>query len=82
MPEERLLATLDEFSSEATIHEPRAPLVLLGPTGAGKSALLANWLARRAGSSALIERGPSWRPEASGFETLQEHSDSFLTVSP
>ena len=42
MPEERLLATLDEFSSEATIHEPRAPLVLLGPTGAGKSALLAN----------------------------------------
>ena len=50
MPEERLLATLDEFCSEATIHEPRAPLVLLGPTGAGKSALLANWLARRAAS--------------------------------
>ena len=44
MPEEGLLSTLDEFCSEANMHEPRMPLVLLGDAGTGKSALLANWV--------------------------------------
>lgn len=40
-------AVLDEFCDVDTMHEARDPLVVYGTAGAGKSALLANWLIRR-----------------------------------
>ena len=38
---------LEEYCSETTFHEPRAPLLILGESGCGKSAMLANWLQRK-----------------------------------
>jgi Cdc6-like AAA superfamily ATPase len=38
---------LEDFCDDQTIHEPRPPLLILGDSGSGKSALLANWLQRR-----------------------------------
>ena len=46
-PEEGVMAALNEFASESTFVEPRQPLVLLGPSGGGKSAALSNWLHQR-----------------------------------
>lgn len=39
--------TLEDFCDDQQIHEPRPPLLILGDSGSGKSALLANWLQRR-----------------------------------
>jgi Tfp pilus assembly ATPase PilU len=45
--QQRVLEALDEYCAEATFHEPRKPLILMGPPGCGKSAALANWIESR-----------------------------------
>jgi hypothetical protein len=42
-----LFNVLEEHCDDQQLHLPRAPLLILGKSGAGKSALLANWLQRR-----------------------------------
>jgi hypothetical protein len=42
-----LFNALDDFCDEEAMVEPRQPLVVAGERGSGKSALLANWYARR-----------------------------------
>jgi hypothetical protein len=39
--------TLEDYCDDQQLHLPRSPLLILGQSGAGKSALLANWLQRR-----------------------------------
>lgn len=46
-PLSELFNTLEDFCEDQQIHEPRPPLLILGDSGSGKSALLANWLQRR-----------------------------------
>lgn len=43
----RLTRELDEFCDVDTMHQPKGPIILLGESGVGKSAFLANWLVRR-----------------------------------
>lgn len=43
----RLVQELDEFCDVDTMHTAKGPVILLGDSGVGKSAFLANWLARR-----------------------------------
>lgn len=43
----RLTRELDEFCDADAMHQPRGPVILLGESGVGKSAFLANWLVRR-----------------------------------
>nr|CCA14244.1 conserved hypothetical protein [Albugo laibachii Nc14] len=38
---------LDEYCDVDTMHQPRVPLLLLGESGSGKSAAVANWVERR-----------------------------------
>jgi hypothetical protein len=42
-----LFNVLEDYCDDQQIHEARPPLLILGESGAGKSALLANWLQRR-----------------------------------
>eukprot|EP00601_Ochromonadales_sp_CCMP2298_P003093 CAMPEP_0173190036 /NCGR_PEP_ID=MMETSP1141-20130122/12128_1 /TAXON_ID=483371 /ORGANISM="non described non described, Strain CCMP2298" /LENGTH=305 /DNA_ID=CAMNT_0014114113 /DNA_START=63 /DNA_END=977 /DNA_ORIENTATION=+ len=42
-----LFRQLDEYCDEAAMLEPRPPFLIKGESGAGKSALLSNWLQRR-----------------------------------
>lgn len=43
----RLTRELDEFCDVDAMHQPKGPIILLGESGVGKSAFLANWLVRR-----------------------------------
>jgi Tfp pilus assembly ATPase PilU len=43
--EPNLKKELHAFCDAASMQEPAAPLVIVGASGSGKSALLANWLA-------------------------------------
>ncbi|KAK1944673.1 Ankyrin-3 [Phytophthora citrophthora] len=43
----RLTRELDEFCDVDSMHTPKGPVILLGESGMGKSAFLANWLVRR-----------------------------------
>ncbi|RLN68067.1 hypothetical protein BBJ28_00001170 [Nothophytophthora sp. Chile5] len=43
----RLTRELDEFCDVDGMHTPKGPVILLGESGMGKSAFLANWLVRR-----------------------------------
>jgi nephrocystin-3 len=47
IPSTELFNTLEDFCDDQSIHESRRPLLILGESGSGKSALLANWLQRR-----------------------------------
>jgi hypothetical protein len=42
-----LFNTLEDYCDDQQLHTSRAPLLILGQSGAGKSALLANWLQKR-----------------------------------
>lgn len=44
---EDLFQQLDEFCDPASMHYQCPPLVVCGPSGVGKSALLSNWYRRR-----------------------------------
>jgi GTPase SAR1 family protein len=46
-PPTEMFNLLEDFCDDQSIHEIKAPLLLLGDSGCGKSALLANWLQRR-----------------------------------
>jgi hypothetical protein len=46
-PSSELFNILEDFCDDQQIHESRPPLLILGNSGSGKSALLANWLQRR-----------------------------------
>ncbi|OWZ07024.1 hypothetical protein PHMEG_00020637 [Phytophthora megakarya] len=43
----RLTRELDEYCDVDSMHTPKGPVILLGESGMGKSAFLANWLVRR-----------------------------------
>ncbi|GMF42445.1 unnamed protein product [Phytophthora fragariaefolia] len=43
----RLTRELDEFCDVDAMHTPKGPVILLGESGMGKSAFLANWVVRR-----------------------------------
>ncbi|EGZ05057.1 hypothetical protein PHYSODRAFT_534718 [Phytophthora sojae] len=43
----RLTRELDEFCDVDGMHTPKGPVILLGESGMGKSAFLANWVVRR-----------------------------------
>uniref|UniRef100_H3HBI7 Uncharacterized protein n=1 Tax=Phytophthora ramorum TaxID=164328 RepID=H3HBI7_PHYRM len=43
----RLTRELDEFCDVDSMHTPKGPVILLGESGMGKSAFLANWVVRR-----------------------------------
>lgn len=43
----RLARELDEFCDVDAMQQPKGPIIVLGESGVGKSALLANWLVRR-----------------------------------
>ncbi|GLD94503.1 hypothetical protein PINS_up003114 [Pythium insidiosum] len=43
----RLTRELDEFCDVDAMYQPKGPIILLGDSGIGKSAFLANWLVRR-----------------------------------
>jgi hypothetical protein len=43
----RVTRELDEFCDVDAMHQPKGPIILLGESGVGKSAFLANWLVRR-----------------------------------
>ncbi|KAJ0396382.1 hypothetical protein P43SY_004139 [Pythium insidiosum] len=43
----RLTRELDEFCDVDSMYQPKGPILLLGESGIGKSAFLANWLVRR-----------------------------------
>lgn len=47
VPSAELFNVLEDFCDDQSIHEPRPPLLILGNSGSGKSAILANWLHRR-----------------------------------
>lgn len=42
-----LFLKLDRYCDEQSIHEPKPPLLIMGASGTGKSALLSNWLYRK-----------------------------------
>jgi Cdc6-like AAA superfamily ATPase len=46
-PSTEMFNILDDFCDDQSMSETRPPLLLLGSSGIGKSALLANWLQRR-----------------------------------
>ncbi|KAG6960472.1 hypothetical protein JG687_00008218 [Phytophthora cactorum] len=50
----RLTRELDEFCDVDSMHTPKGPVILLGESGMGKSAFLANWLS--CSVSNLLER--------------------------
>ena len=47
VPNPRLFSALDDFCNPTLMDEARAPLVITGAPGIGRSALLANWVKRR-----------------------------------
>ena len=47
VPSAELFNVLEDFCDDQNINEPRPPLLILGNSGSGKSAILANWLHRR-----------------------------------
>jgi hypothetical protein len=46
-PNTELFAALEEYCSSQTFHESKQPLVIVGGTGSGKSALFSNWIVKR-----------------------------------
>lgn len=56
----RLVQELDEFCDVDTMHTVKGPIILLGDSGVGKSAFLANWLARR---KKMVQNWQSSYPE-------------------
>ena len=46
-PPTEMFNLLEDFVDDQSIHEVKSPLLILGDSGSGKSALLANWLQRR-----------------------------------
>ncbi len=46
-PSPELYSKLDDYCDEVNFHEVRPPLLIRGPSGTGKTALLSNWLHRR-----------------------------------
>jgi nephrocystin-3 len=47
IPSTEMFNVLEDYCDDQQIHEARQPLLILGESGSGKSALLANWLQRR-----------------------------------
>jgi hypothetical protein len=47
VPSPDVYSALDSYCDERTIDETKAPFLILGQSGTGKSALLSNWLQRR-----------------------------------
>lgn len=55
-----IFSRIDTYCDDLAIEECRTPLMIVGTSGAGKSALLANWMHRRISKTSRIRSGDEY----------------------
>jgi hypothetical protein len=67
-------AALDDYCDDANFHDVRPPLLITGPAGTGKTALLANWLRKREQNSTVTDEFLFWHAVGCSRQSLGSNS--------